>query len=505
MPIHVDLDGGHSEVSVPAYKAVGEKRKFMDGSDVVDDGSMDSVSGAAMSAEGSAISQPAADSDALQGQGGYGGVATAEEATAAYALGVQAIDSIGHGGASSSATTDAPAVAEAAGVSEATVVTSEHVGAANTSHAAVDSDAAQGGSSGGQSGESAALLLTQYNGVQLHLSSNSRTGYRGVSIFKNDAKPYLARLHGSILGCFATAVEAAAAYAAAVNASETAVATSEHVGAANTSHPTAESAAAQDGSGGGQAGAHAAPLATEYNGVQLHQATVNAYDESRIAAVTEALLAAKRTIRSSKPVPVPGAEAWKIYWAPRSCGKAGAGDTYWLTPSGARVRSGSEAVRWMESGGRGSSTKTRWTAEDEPRKKHWTAEEEATLSQLVAEHGERKWQTIADLMPGRTASCISQHWALMARRQPSAQNPERHRSNPERRQYKDEWESQSEEADSEADSEAEVSPGWVQCDRCQKWRSLPPDLTGLLPDVWYCEMHPDQQLVRATTILNRRP
>ena len=32
---------------------------------------------------------------------------------------------------------------------------------------------------------------------------------------------------------------------------------------------------------------------------------------------------------------------------------------------------------------------------------------------------------------------------------------------------------------------------WVACDRCDKWRRLPPDVSKKLPAVWYCSMHPD--------------
>lgn len=86
------------------------------------------------------------------------------------------------------------------------------------------------------------------------------------------------------------------------------------------------------------------------------EATVYVYDEAQIAAVCEALAAAKRTIRSSTPSPVPGAEGWKMRWVWRR-GSQKSGDPYWLTPSGDEVRSGPEAVRWMESGGRCASTK----------------------------------------------------------------------------------------------------------------------------------------------------
>ena len=38
--------------------------------------------------------------------------------------------------------------------------------------------------------------------------------------------------------------------------------------------------------------------------------------------------------------------------------------------------------------------------------------------------------------------------------------------------------------------EANEDVNWVQCDRCQKWRLLPPHINmKSLPDVWFCEMN----------------
>ena len=44
--------------------------------------------------------------------------------------------------------------------------------------------------------------------------------------------------------------------------------------------------------------------------------------------------------------------------------------------------------------------------------------------------------------------------------------------------------------------EAKEHKVWVQCDKCDKWRQLPPDMNDRLADdaEWFCEMHPDVEL-----------
>ena len=67
----------------------------------------------------------------------------------------------------------------------------------------------------------AAEAVEEAEGLRLHLSSKSITGYRGVTYYNGKAKPYLARYYQGgnntnnflYLGCFATAVEAAVSYA----------------------------------------------------------------------------------------------------------------------------------------------------------------------------------------------------------------------------------------------------------------------------------------------------
>ena len=65
----------------------------------------------------------------------------------------------------------------------------------------------------------AAPTVTRAAGLELHLSAKSNTGYQGVSWKKNQndgngQKRFYVTLKGSHLGCFPSAVEAAAAYAA---------------------------------------------------------------------------------------------------------------------------------------------------------------------------------------------------------------------------------------------------------------------------------------------------
>lgn len=41
-----------------------------------------------------------------------------------------------------------------------------------------------------------------------------------------------------------------------------------------------------------------------------------------------------------------------------------------------------------------------------------------------------------------------------------------------------------------ASSTTATGPEWVQCDRCKKWRKLPPNVnSSSLPDQWFCEMN----------------
>ena len=74
-----------------------------------------------------------------------------------------------------------------------------------------------------------APLVKEAGGWELHLSSSSGTGYKGVYKGKGKSRPYLASLRHALIGRFATAVEAAVAYARA--------AAGEHEGAASGSAP----------------------------------------------------------------------------------------------------------------------------------------------------------------------------------------------------------------------------------------------------------------------------
>ena len=50
-------------------------------------------------------------------------------------------------------------------------------------------------------------------GLRLHLSSNNATGYLGVTNVRGRFQAKVQGAHGQVLGCYATAVEAAVAYA----------------------------------------------------------------------------------------------------------------------------------------------------------------------------------------------------------------------------------------------------------------------------------------------------
>lgn len=134
-------------------------------------------------------------------------------------------------------------------------------------------------------------------------------------------------------------------------------------GGANTSGHAAASDAATamvDAEAGQQAEGVAAPGKDKSGDGAEGVPIVYSYTEAQIAVVLEALMAAKRTIRSSTPLPVPGADGWQMRWVRRGGGRLGpAGDPYWLTPSGDEVRSGPEAVRWMQSGGALAPNKAR--------------------------------------------------------------------------------------------------------------------------------------------------
>jgi len=57
-------------------------------------------------------------------------------------------------------------------------------------------------------------VVTEFDGLQLHLSRNSPTGYTGVT---KEGSRFRARRGGQQIGTYETAVEAAAAYAREVN------------------------------------------------------------------------------------------------------------------------------------------------------------------------------------------------------------------------------------------------------------------------------------------------
>lgn len=45
---------------------------------------------------------------------------------------------------------------------------------------------------------------------------------------------------------------------------------------------------------------------------------------------------------------------------------------------------------------------------------------------------------------------------------------------------------------SEAGEDHGEADTWVQCERCEKWRRLPPSSSSALPEHWFCELNPDR-------------
>ena len=131
----------------------------------------------------------------------------------------------------------------------------------------------------------------------------------------------------------------------------------------------------------------------------------------------------------------------------------------------------------------------------------WTTEEDTLIREAVQQRGP-KWQKIAVELPGRSANALrSRYRRCLAVASGAAAASGAY----------------------DSDEGERVPRLWVACDRCDKWRRLPAELSGKrptrldtvdrtssapliarwllgkLPTTWYCWMHPDPARRRCET------
>eukprot|EP00966_Prymnesium_polylepis_P325319 7381294-Prymnesium_polylepis.2 len=223
--------------------------------------------------------------------------------------------------------------------------------------------------------------------------------------------------------------------------------------------------------------------------------TIVSYDEATIQVVLQALLDAKRTLRQPSFAPIDGADGWQMRWQWRAgtCGKQG--DAYFQTPGEMVVRSLPEARRWMEAGG--------VAGDRAAMAERGKALAERAAARAAAQEAERAQKEVEKAQKAEARAAAKEaREAEKAEREAEKAEKDAKRAAAKAAAQKQAAAKAAKEAKRAAAFEAKRAAAvipkdaseWVQCDKCDKWRLLPPGV-ALDPDTeWHCEMHPDVAL-----------